>query len=80
MRLPRDLSAADLIKALHRFGYKPTRQTGSHVRLTTAAPIPHHITVPAHDSLRVGTLASIVASIAQSQKLSREEVVRRLFE
>ena len=49
MKLPRDLSGADLVKALARFGYRVTRQTGSHIRLTTDTPAPHHITIPAHD-------------------------------
>ena len=51
MRLPRDLSGADLAKALSRFGYRVTRQTGSHLRLTTDVPSQHHVTIPAHDPL-----------------------------
>jgi predicted RNA binding protein YcfA (HicA-like mRNA interferase family) len=36
MKVPRDLSAADLEKALHRaFGYQFVRQLGSHRRLTS---------------------------------------------
>jgi len=35
MRLPRDLSGDDLAKILKVFGYQITRQTGSHMRLTT---------------------------------------------
>jgi len=35
MRLPRDLSGSDLAKALQQLGYRVTRQTGSHLRLTT---------------------------------------------
>ena len=35
MRLPRDLSGKDLAKALKTLGYRATRQTGSHMRLTT---------------------------------------------
>jgi predicted RNA binding protein YcfA (HicA-like mRNA interferase family) len=35
MRLPRDLSGEDLAGALKVFGYQVTRQTGSHMRLTT---------------------------------------------
>lgn len=35
MRLPRDLSGVDLAKALSRYGYRVTRQTGSYLRLTT---------------------------------------------
>lgn len=35
MKLPRDLSGDDMSKALARIGYRETRQTGSHVRLTS---------------------------------------------
>jgi predicted RNA binding protein YcfA (HicA-like mRNA interferase family) len=34
MKLPRDVSGTDLIRALGRIGYTATRTTGSHVRLT----------------------------------------------
>jgi len=58
MKLPRDLSGAELVKALGRVGYHVTRQSGSHVRLTTDTPSQHHVTIPAHDPLKVGTLAA----------------------
>ena len=61
MKLPRDLSGDDLAKALGRLGYQLTRQTGAHLRLTTPEHGEHHITIPRHDSLRVGTLSSILA-------------------
>lgn len=51
MRLPRDLSGDDLAKALTLFGYEPTRQTGSHVRLTTTLEGEHHVTIPSHRAL-----------------------------
>jgi len=35
MKLPRDISGTDLAKWLGRLGYEITRQTGSHLRLTT---------------------------------------------
>src|SRR5713226_8891338 len=35
MRLARDVSGDDLAKALADLGYRVTRQTGSHLRLTT---------------------------------------------
>ncbi|MFO0700552.1 MAG: type II toxin-antitoxin system HicA family toxin [Nitrospira sp.] len=35
MRLPRDLSGNDLAQVLSQLGYSITRQTGSHLRLTT---------------------------------------------
>lgn len=46
MRLPRDLSGADRVKRLGRFGYGVTRQTGSHLRLTSTTQGEHHITIP----------------------------------
>jgi predicted RNA binding protein YcfA (HicA-like mRNA interferase family) len=35
VKLPRNLSGDDLAKALAKLGYGVTRQTGSHMRLTT---------------------------------------------
>ena len=79
MRLPRDLSGTDLAKALARVGYQVTRQSGSHVRLTTDTPSQHHVTIPAHDSLKVGTLAGILSDVAGHLKLSRDELLQKLF-
>lgn len=79
MKLPRDLSGAQLAKALARIGYRTTRQTGSHLRLTTATPAEHHITIPLHNPLRVGTLAAILADIAAHQEINRDELLDRLF-
>ena len=38
MKLPRDLSGAELVKALVRVGYRVTRKTGSHIRVSTDTP------------------------------------------
>ncbi|MBE3034866.1 MAG: type II toxin-antitoxin system HicA family toxin [Actinobacteria bacterium] len=79
MRLPRDLSGEDLARALSAFGYVVTRQTGSHVRLTTQEHGQHHITIPRHASVRVGTVAAILADVGDHFGLSREALVERLF-
>ena len=79
MRLPRDLSGQELAKALRRLGYEPTRQTGSHLRLTTQERGEHHLTIPLHDPLRVGTLSAILADVAQHFGMSRDDLTRRLF-
>jgi len=79
MRLPRDLSGADLLKRLAQFGYNVTRQTGSHIRLTSTRHGEHHITLPNHDPLRLGTLAAILASVAVHHGLTRDELSERLF-
>ena len=60
MRLPRDLSGASLAAALESLGYHVTRQKGSHIRLTTLENGEHHLTIPNHDPLRLGTLSGIL--------------------
>jgi predicted RNA binding protein YcfA (HicA-like mRNA interferase family) len=79
MKIPRDLSGLDLAKALRHLGYETTRQSGSHMRLTTQEHGEHHMTIPNHASLRVGTLAAILAEIAAHFEISREDLVRKLF-
>lgn len=79
MKLPRNLSGAQLIKALDGLGYQATRQAGSHVRLTSFTHGEHHLTIPLHDPLRVGTLAAILADVAAHHKLTREQLVVALF-
>lgn len=79
MRLPRDLSGSDLIRALGTLGYAATRQSGSHVRLSCASPPQHHVTVPLHDSLRIGTLAATLVAVAEARGVSRDDLVRESF-
>ena len=50
------------------------------MRLTTTQQGEHHITIPNHDPLRIGTLAGIVADVAQHFDLNRDELLTRLFE
>jgi predicted RNA binding protein YcfA (HicA-like mRNA interferase family) len=79
MRLPRDVSGRDLAKALTKLGYKISRQTGSHIRLTTHRNGEHHITIPDHGSMRVGTLGAIVGDIARHHGITQDELARTLF-
>lgn len=60
MKLPRDIGGLELAKKLTRYGYPVSRQTGSHLRLTTYRDGEHPITIPAHISLRIGALNSIL--------------------
>lgn len=78
-RLPRDVTGESLAKALSRLGYVATRQTGSHLRLTTEERGEHHVTVPRHDPLRVGTLAGILAEVGAHFDITRDEIIERLF-
>lgn len=78
MKLPRDISGISLARALRVFEYAVTRQTGSHIRLTTSINGEHHITIPAHDPIKIGTLSGILADIARHHKTSRAELLKRL--
>ena len=78
MKLPRDLSGLDLARGLARLGYAITRQTVSHIRLTLADEPQHHITIPAHQPLKVGTLAAILADVGARLNLGRDALLDRL--
>lgn len=80
MKLPRDVSGQELAKLLKKVGYEVVRQTGSHIRLRSVARgTEHHITIPAHEYLKVGTLSSILADVAVYLEIDRSELLRRLF-
>ena len=79
MRLPRDISGIELATKLETYGYRITRQTGSHFRLTTFEKGEHHITIPNHTELRVGLLNSILTDIADHLKITKDELLDNLF-
>lgn len=80
MRLPRDVDGAQLARLLAKhYGYQMTRQTGSHLRLTTTKGGQHHVTIPAGGPLRIGTLAGILAAVGEHFDVSREDVIKELF-
>ena len=80
MKLPRDMGGEELAALLGRYGYKITRQTGSHMRLTSISKgSEHHITIPKHKPLRVGTLSSIVNEIAAYLEIERQKLLKELF-
>ena len=78
MKLPRDVSGAQLVKALRPLGYAISRQKGSHIRITTQLGGEHHEVVPNHDPLKVGTLARILKSVAAHHGLSPDELMANL--
>ena len=49
------------------------------MRLISHSPPEHQLTIPAHDPLRVGTLAAILADVAAHQETNRDELLDRLF-
>jgi predicted RNA binding protein YcfA (HicA-like mRNA interferase family) len=80
MKLPRDLTGKELAILLKRHGYEVTRQTGSHIRLTTQQEGEHHITIPHHSPLRVGTLNAILRDVADHLGLERQALISSLLE
>lgn len=80
-KIPRDLSGMDLAGLLKKFGYEITRQTGSHMRLTSKLKNePHHITIPNHTPLKIGTLSQILKDIADYLKIEKNDLIKKLFE
>lgn len=79
MRLPREISGEELAKRLERYGYRITRQTGSHMRLTTSLQGEHHITIPSHKCLKIGTLSSILSDVAVHFKIAKNDLTKELF-
>lgn len=79
MKLPRDLSGDDLAKALARIGYRESRQTGSHLRLTSLEAGEHHATLPRKRALPLGTFRAILRDIARHRAVGIEEIAKRLF-
>jgi predicted RNA binding protein YcfA (HicA-like mRNA interferase family) len=79
LKLPRDISGLSFAKQLKKFGYVSTKQTGSHIRLTTNENGEHHVTIPAHKNLKVGTLNSILIDISNHLKITKEQLIKRLW-
>ncbi len=81
MRIPREVSGEELIRLLERLGYKQTRQTGSHARLTRVlAKGEHHITIPLHRSIRVWTFNKILTDVASCLGKEKSDLARELFD
>ena len=78
MRLPRDVSDAELLRSLRRLGYEPVRQRGSHVRITTHLNGEHHEVIPRHNPIKVKTLSSILKSVARHHGMDVDELLRLL--
>ena len=79
MKVPRDLSGAELVKALSRnWGYRQVNQEGSHVILETDAPGHQRISVPNHNPIRVGTLNGIIRVVANHKQVDRNTILESL--
>lgn len=79
MKVSRDESATTLITKLSKVGYTVTRQKGSHIRLTRDFEgIQHHVTIPDHNPIRIGTLSNILKSVAKNLNVSKNELLEMI--
>ena len=78
MRLPRDIDGPSLVKALKALGYEPTRQKGSHIRVTTQRDGENHEVIPYHHPIKAGTLSGILKRIATHHGLAVDDLLKML--
>jgi predicted RNA binding protein YcfA (HicA-like mRNA interferase family) len=78
VKLPRDVSGPELVKVLRVPSYDRVGQDGSHIRLTTQRAGQHHVTVPNHNPIKLGTFTGILKAVAAHHKLTVEQLVGKL--
>jgi len=79
MKSSRSLSAKDVIKLLKMYGYEVVSQRGSHIKITTQLNGQHHLAIPNHDPIKIGTLNAILRQVAEHHNQTKEDVIRKLF-
>lgn len=79
MKLPRDIGGEELAALLGKYGYRITRQTGSHIRLTSNVKgTEHHLSIPHHKPLKVGTLSSILNDLSVYLEIEKQKLIEHL--
>lgn len=71
MKLPRDISGAETVRALRRLGFEVVRQEGSHIRMSKGNV---HVTVPNHRQLVPKTLQNILRQAGITLEEFREQL------
>jgi len=68
MKVPRDVPGTHFADALCRlWRYAKVHQVGSHIILETSEPSHQRIAIPHHKPLRLGTLISILRTVADTK-------------
>ncbi|MEZ2346648.1 type II toxin-antitoxin system HicA family toxin [Terriglobus sp. RCC_193] len=76
MKLPRNINGRHLADHLIRhWGYRESRQSGSHILVATDSPMHGAIPIPAHKPLKVGTLSAILTIAADQKQVTRGEIL-----
>ena len=79
MKIPRNISGAELAKLLSAFGYEVALQKGSHIKVTTQKNGEHHLAIPNHNPIKIGTLNAILRQVSEHFEISKDGVMSRLF-
>jgi predicted RNA binding protein YcfA (HicA-like mRNA interferase family) len=80
-KLPRDIDGRSLVKYLKNFNYQIVRQTGSHMRLIRETDKgTHHLTIPSHSPLKIGTLNAILDDVAAHLGIDKRDLINSLFD
>jgi len=76
VKIPRDLSGREIVKALCKnWDYRQVHQEGSHIILQTDTPSHQRIPVPDHNPVRIGTLNSILRLVARHKGVDKQAVL-----
>jgi|LSQX01.1.fsa_nt_gb predicted RNA binding protein YcfA (HicA-like mRNA interferase family) len=75
MKLPRDISGKNLVELLKKYDYKITNRKGDHIRLTTLINGEHHITIPDHNPIKIGTINNILKDVAEHFELDKNTLL-----
>ena len=78
-KLPRDITGYELIKLLKPLGYEVIRQSGSHIRVTTIENGEHHLTIPNHSPLKIGTLSAVLKEVADHFSITKEALLEKIL-
>jgi predicted RNA binding protein YcfA (HicA-like mRNA interferase family) len=80
VKIPRDISGQRLAYLLEQYGYRITRQTGSHLRLTSnVMNREHSITIPKHEFIKIGTLTGILNEVSEYLEMDKRTLIEKLF-
>lgn len=71
MKLPRDISGNQAVRALIRLGFERQRQTGSHVILRKEN---RTVVVPMHRPIKPGTLKGLLEQAAVSVEALKKQI------
>jgi predicted RNA binding protein YcfA (HicA-like mRNA interferase family) len=76
VKIPRDLSGREIVKALcKRWDYRQVHQEGSHIILQTATPSHQRLPIPDHSPVRIGTLNSILKMVSRHKGVDKQAVL-----